>query len=60
MFKKIGNNTLINVYNIIKIEDIGIDEKDGKNYCRIFLVGGDESGIGIEGTLEEVQNYFTK
>jgi len=60
MFKQINENTLVNVNAVIKIEDIGIDIKDGKNYCRIFLINGDPSGIVIEGTLQETKNYLTK
>lgn len=53
MFKKI-NDIVINLHTINKIEDIGIDSKDNKNYCRIFIIGGDESGIPVEGTLDQV------
>jgi hypothetical protein len=59
MFKEI-NGRLININNINEIEDIGIDEKDGKQYSRIFLVGGDPTGILIEGTLKEVQEFLNK
>ena len=59
MFKRI-NNILININNITKIEYLGIDPKDEKNYCKITIIGEDIIGILIEGTLEEVQNFLTK
>lgn len=59
MFKQI-NGKLININNINQIEDIGVDQKDDKNYCRIFLIGGDPTGIVVTGTLEEVQEFLNK
>ena len=59
MFKKI-NNQYININQITIVEYIGIDEKDNKEYCRIFISDGDPSGIVIEGSLEQVVNYLSK
>lgn len=59
MFKNI-NGKLINVNNINQIEDLGIDDKDGKHYSRLFLIGGDPTGIIVEGSLVELQEFFNK
>jgi hypothetical protein len=60
MFKLI-NNFYFNKNHITKIEDGGIDPKDGKNYCKIFTtLLEDRSPIIIEGTLEEVVEYLNK
>jgi len=57
MFKKLNDN-YINVNQIIKIESIGIDEKDGKHYCRLFLNDGDLSGMAIEGEIQAIIDYL--
>lgn len=57
MFKLI-NNVYININCITKIEDGGIDPKDNKNYCKIYTNLEDKSPFIIEGTLEEVINFF--
>jgi hypothetical protein len=59
MFKFI-NGKLININNITHIEDVGVDEKDGKYYSRLFLIGGDVTGIMMEGTLDDVQEFLNK
>lgn len=58
MFKKI-NDEYINVNHIVRIEYLGIDEKDNKEYCRVFVMGDqDTSGIIINGSLEEIKEYL--
>jgi hypothetical protein len=59
MFKKI-NNTYINISHIKKIEDMGTDEKDGKNYCCVYTTFADETPIIVEGTLEDIISYLNK
>lgn len=56
---KIINNTIININQISKVEYVGVDPKDEKNYCKIYLIDGDSLGILKEGTIEEVFNFLT-
>lgn len=59
MFKTI-NGVAINVNQITHIQYIGVDDKDDKEYCRIFLNNKDESGIVIQGSLERVIEFLSK
>lgn len=59
MFKKI-NSIYINTNHIKKIEDNGIDEKDGKNYCCIYTSFDDKSPLVVEGALEDIISYLNK
>ena len=59
MFKLL-NNFYINVNHIIKIVDGGVDPKDNKNYCLIYIINDEKTPLTFQGTIEEAIEYFNK
>jgi len=59
MFKQIDGR-IINLSYVIKVEYCGIDPKDEKEYCKIFMSGGNDMDIIVEGNIESIQDFLNK